>query len=137
MKKENKESITKENKKENLLNMYSVGRKNGKTEELTNLLNEYKDNPIKFMEEVIGVKLTDFQKEMIEKFNYFYKDNNIYVLPTRKKADLSGISYLTKLVAYDLNEPEYDENLIIEEKDKPLKVVFNDLPMPEWRGNGC
>lgn len=114
MGKENKKGIIKENKKENLLN-------------------EYKDNPIKFIEEVIGVKLTDFQKEMIKKFNYFYKDNNIYVLPTREKVDLSVINYLSKLVAYDLNEPEYNEILIIEEKDKTLKVIFNDLPMPEWR----
>lgn len=142
----NKENIIKENKKENLLNMYSVGRRNGKTEELKKILEEYKKDPVKFCEEVLKVKLNKAQKELFKNMMYMYsKDKrlliNIFTSPSRMYA-IKQSAIITWEILYGGYELYPGDNDIVfaikkkEKKDKPLRVIFDDMLMPEFEFNG-
>lgn len=122
MKKENKE-----NKRENLLNMYSVGRRNGKTEELRELLEGYKKDPVKFCEEILGVKLNKVQEKIFkDMMNMYSKDKellfNVFTSPGRMYA-IKQCAMQTWEILYGGYELYPGDN----------NVIFDNLPMPEWR----
>lgn len=75
------------------------------TNEMKCRINEYKENPIMFIEEICGIKLNNYQKILFEKmYEKLHNDNNI---DKRKKviSDIKGLSSSTMFI----DEFEIDE----------------------------
>jgi len=63
-------------------------------------INEYKENPIMFIEEICGIKLNNYQKILFEKMYEKLHNNNDNNINKRKKvtSNIKGLSSSTMII---------------------------------------
>ena len=63
-----------------------------KNMDLSSLIDKYKGDPVQFIEEVGGIKLTNFQKDYI-RFFYENKEKRVYMMRSTRHANMNSWLY--------------------------------------------